>query len=180
MARPIKERGRWFLSNLPSDIGRCLEHTHDAIDLPAAGINSANDAVSYLRSHGRLYGGQPPKGAMVLWTSSTDGHAALSLGRSIFTRRYIIASTDVRGPRTVGRVPLGYIAQNWGHQYAGWSNWYGGEEYEVGVDMPLSNGDIDKIAKAVWEHQLENTSDVKKQKYKASWFLNNILDKLKK
>jgi hypothetical protein len=180
MARPIRKRKQWFLNHSPGGAGRCLEHTHDAIDLPPAGIPTANQAVAYLRENDKLYGGQPPVGAMVLWTSSTYGHAALSLGRNRLRNRWMIASTDVKGPNTVGVVPLGYIAQYWGHQYAGWSDWYAGETYEVGYNMPLSNEDIKKIAAEVWNHELENTTTPDKKKFKAEWFLNSILGKTKK
>ena len=181
MARPINERVKWFLSHRPYTSGRCLEHTHEAIDLPAAGIGSANEAVRYLRENGKLYQGNPPRGAMVLWTSSTFGHAALSCGKSRLTRRWMICSTDVNGPATVGRVPLSYITLNWGHQYAGWSDWYAGETYEVGRNMALSDRDIERIAKAVWEEKLDADPETDKQDNRpAKWLLGKIHQNTKK
>lgn len=181
MARPINQRSKWFLSHRPGAAGLCLQHTHNAIDLPPAGINSANDAVRYLRENNKLYGGMPPRGAMVLWTSSTYGHAALSLGKSRLTQRWMIASTDVHGPNTVGRVPLGYIAQYWGHQYAGWSDWYAGETYDVGRDMALSDRDIEKIARAVWELSLDADPETPNKESKpAKWLLGKIHQNTKK
>ena len=130
-ARTVQGRIAWFMGNNPPAVGQCLNHTWEAIRLPHGGIPDANAAVAYLRDNHKLYQGNPPRGAMVLWTSPTHGHAALSLGHSRL-RGWRICSTDVNGPATVGRVPLSYISVHWGHVYAGWSDWWGGETYPVG------------------------------------------------
>lgn len=185
MARDINARIKWFMTNLPGRAGRCLEHTHTAIDLPPAGMATANDAVSYLRSEGHLYQGNPPRGSMVLWTSPVSGHASLSLGlkrKRFWNKRvWMIASTDVKGPNTVGRVPLSYIAQEWGYTYAGWSDWYAGEFYEVGRKVALSDKDVNRIADAVWEKKLDaDPSTPAKEPKKAGWLLGKIHQNTKK
>src|SRR4249919_4176494 len=131
-ARTVHERIQWFLDHRPSAPGLCLHHTWEAIRLSGAGIPDSNAAVDYLRAHHKLYQGNPPRGAMVLWTSPTHGHTALSLGRNRITGHHRIASTDINYPTSVSRVNLNYIVQNWGHHYAGWTDWWDGETYDVG------------------------------------------------
>jgi hypothetical protein len=118
---------------------------------------------------------------MVLWTSSTYGHAALSLGKhTVYGWR--IASTDVKGPATVGKVALNYPVTNWGHVYAGWTDWWGGETYPVGKDdedMALTDKDIQKIADQVWKHQLEMPENSSKPTRAAGWLLTRVWDNVK-
>lgn len=127
MARSVKDRIEWFRTHKPAAVGLCLRHTWQATDIPAVGKPDANSALSYVREHGHLNADRnPPRGAWVFWSSSTHGHAALSLGK----RR--ILSTDVAGPATTGAVPLTYPETHWNHRYEGWSSWYG-------VEFPVRN-----------------------------------------
>jgi hypothetical protein len=94
-----------------------------------------------------------------------------------------IASVDVKGPQTTGVVSRDFPEREWGHTYEGWSRYYG-VEFAVGdeeEDMPLTDEEIEKIARAVWQHKLENTSGDQPQAkdQPAKWFLNRILDKVK-
>ena len=90
---------------------------------------------------------------------------------------------DVDGPASTGVVPLSYPVDTWGHTYQGWSRYYG-VEFAVGDeedDMPLTDQEIEKIARAVWQFQLENTTSEQpgENERPAKWFLNRILDKVK-
>lgn len=175
MARDVADRIHWFLTNHPSAVGQCLRHTWQATDLPPVGMPDANAGWAHVRANGQLHrDGQPPRGAWVWWASPTHGHVALSLGDGF------IASTDVRGPATVGRVPIDYPVNVWGHRYVGWSDWYGQTFQVQGDDMPLSKDDIDRIAAAVWAYELENTTTEPKGKRAAGWFLNRILEVVKR
>ena len=120
--RHPKARIKWFLSHRPPEVGLCLRHTWQATDIPAAGSASAAEAVAYIRDHGHLHEhSNAPKGAWVLWTGGSNGygHAALAMSRNR------IASTDVKGPATVGVVDESWPSNHWGLHYAGWSDWYG-------------------------------------------------------
>lgn len=176
MVRGPKERIDWFLSNSPEDEGRCLEHTWHATELPPVGCDDANHGVRVVKEAHEMRSGDPPRGAWVWWTSDTHGHAALSMGNGK------IASVDVKGPKTTGVVSINFPENEWGHTYQGWSRYYG-VEFAVGdeEDMPLTDEDIQKIAQAVWQHQLENTASDQPhpEKQPAKWFLNRILDKVK-
>lgn len=175
MSRSVNDRIHWFLTTKPPGVGMCLRHTWLATDLPYVGIPDANAGWAYVKGNGKLYpkDRKPPRGAWVWYASPTHGHVGISLGDGV------IASTDVNGPATTGRVQLSYPETVWGHRYVGWSDWFG-ESFTVGdEDMPLSDADINRIARAVWEHGLENTTTEPQQKRPAGWFLNSILDKVK-
>jgi hypothetical protein len=77
MARGVKARIRWFLANSPGRSGYCLGYCREALDVPATGVPSANAMIDVAREAGELHQGHPPVGALVLWHSSTYGHAAL-------------------------------------------------------------------------------------------------------
>ena len=49
-------------------------------------------------------------------------------------------------------------------------------------DMPLTQAEIDKIAKAVWSYKIKNTTTGSgtKTAHPAQWFLNSILSKVKR
>lgn len=175
--RDVEARLDWFRSHLPDNVGMCLRHTWESTDIPTVGMPDANAGVRHVDKAGELHterGSRPPRGAWVWWTSPTHGHVALSAGDSM------IWSTDVHGPRTVGKVHIDYPVNAWGHTYAGWSDWYG-VRFPVGEDeeMPLSNDDIDRIARAVWNHEIENTGTEASKKRPAKWFLNAILGRVK-
>ncbi len=177
MARKPNERIDWFLSNKPVKEGRCLEHTWNATAIPSVGCDDANAGVAVVKNAGEMRSGPPPRGAWCWWTSVDHGHAALSMGDGN------IASVDVAGPATTGVVPLSYPVEKWGHTYQGWSSFYG-VEFDVGDeddDVPLTDAEIEKIAKAVWQFQLENTSSDQPgdKERPAKWFLNRLLENVK-
>lgn len=180
MSRNPNERIDWFKSHLPDQVGMCLRHTWQATDIPVVGMPDANAGVAYVSGAGELTRkGPPPRGAWCWWTSPTHGHVALSAGEGM------IWSTDVHGPRTVGKVHMDYPVNQWGHTYAGWSDWYGvrfdvaGDKKEEDEDMALSKDDVQRIAEAVWAFELTNQTSKPEQVRPARWFLNAILDKVK-
>lgn len=158
--RGVEKRIDWFLEHNPSAVGMCLNHTWLATDIPPAGCADANACVDYVRKHGELRDSRKaPRGAWVLYRSSTYGHAALSLGDGK------IASTDVNGPATTGKVPLDYPMTHWGHSYAGWTDWYGVRfpVAEGGDDVPLTDDEIERIAKRVWNFAIAEGPDSKQE-----------------
>ena len=176
MPRRPNERIKWFLSNKPSDVGMCLNHTWNATDIPSVGCDDANEGIDVVKAAGEMRSGPPPRGAWCWWRSSTHGHAALSMGDGT------IASVDVNGPASTGVVSLSYPVNEWGHVYQGWSDFYG-VRFDVGdddADGPLTDEEVDQIARAIWQHELADTGRGSGPKARpATWFVNNILDKMK-
>lgn len=118
--RSVHDRIAYFRAHPPAAAGLCLRHTWQATDIPAVGMADANAGVELVKRAGYLHADRnPPRGAWVWWTSPTHGHVCLSLGGDR------ILSTDVNGPATTGTVDLSFPETQWGHTYAGWSNWYG-------------------------------------------------------
>ncbi len=134
MPRSPNDRIKWFLSNKPSDVGMCLNHTWIATDIPSANCADANAGVELVRAHKEMRSGPPPRGAWCWWTSSNHGHAALSVGNGK------IASVDVNGPQTTGVVSLSYPVDVWGHVYQGWSDFFG-VRFDVGGDEERRSAD---------------------------------------
>lgn len=155
MSRGVEERIDWFREHKPEKVGQCLNHTWLATDLPSAGCKNANEGWRFVADHGRMKRtGAPPRGAWAWWESDTYGHVALSLGNSL------ILSTDVNGPATVGVVPLRYIAEQWGHSYVGWSDWYV-EQFDVGKgeNMQMSDAEYKQLVKDVAAASAQATAD---------------------
>lgn len=157
--REVEERIDWFLApkNYPSRSGMCAQHTWHALGgsqsnpCPVAwGTPDANAVVNKLRAAGKLYTKDlmsPPRGAEVVWQYGSYGHAALSLGNGK------IATTDPSNGKPTGIEDITY-PKRWGAgnggRPTGWSDYYSGTTYSVGEDdMPLTDEDIEKIAKAV-------------------------------
>lgn len=145
MSRGVEERIDWFRQNKPERVGLCLNHTWLATSLPNGGCDNATEGAWYVASNGHMNrSSAPPRGSWVWWRNYPNGHVALSLGAGL------ILSTDVRGPATVGTVPLHYIADVWGHEYIGWSNWYV-ETFEIGVhnDMQMTEKEKEALVKDI-------------------------------
>jgi hypothetical protein len=130
--RGVEERIRWFDSHRPDAVGRCAEYTHESFGgLPLWHTPDANAVVRKAREAGVLHtSDNPPRGAIVLWTSPTHGHMCLSLGN----RRII--STDYPRARDTGEAPITMPRTKWGHSYAGWLDSYAGVTFRVGSDAP--------------------------------------------
>lgn len=174
MSRNVADRIHWFLTNHPGTAGMCLRHTWQATAVPYVGIPDANAGWAYVKVNGHLHTDRNiPRGAWVWYSSPSHGHVGIALGDGM------LASTDVHGPGTTGRVPDTWPEQIWGHTYQGWSDWYGETFTTEGDDMPLTKDDVDRIAKAVWLYELENETNDPKQRKPAGWFLNAILGKVK-
>ncbi len=89
----------------------------------------------------------PPRGCAVYWTGGSQGfgHITISLGDGK------VRSTDGCGPGYVATRDLGWFESNWGLRYAGWA-WDINEviiPHGKDDDMPLSDADLEKIAKRV-------------------------------
>jgi len=137
----------------------CAQHSWHALGgnknppcPPRWNCANANAIVDKERAAGKLRTNNldaPPRGALVLWKYGANGHAALSLGNGK------IATTDPTGKSGgVGIEPITY-PKKWGAanggRPTGWADYYAGVTFAVGEeeDMPLSDADIEKIAKAV-------------------------------
>jgi len=80
---------------------------------------------------------KPPKGFPVSWLhgSSDHGHRAISLGPDPQSGIYMIRSTDAPSRGVTSTVPLSWIEEHWGLEYAGWS------ETISGIKIPLMVSD---------------------------------------
>jgi hypothetical protein len=157
--RGVDERRRWFLTHSPGGVGWCARHTWRSLGgdkgcPPAWGAASANRVVAKLVAAGELRTNNLhniPKGAIVLWRYGSFGHMALSDGP-----RLIVTTDSSKGPATTGvesyRWPARWGAPNGGIP-TGWADYYNGVRFTVGEDedMPLTDEDIERIAKRVNE-----------------------------
>jgi hypothetical protein len=127
--RGIEERIIWFDSHRPAEVGMCAKYTWESFGgLPRWNTADANAVVAKARSAGVLHtDDDPPRGAIVLWTSRTHGHMALSLGG----RRII--STDYPNARDTGEASITMPREKWGHTWAGWLDTYAGVRFDVGT-----------------------------------------------
>jgi hypothetical protein len=135
--RGVEERLAWMRDNEPGDPGWCAKWTwyacggnQDPPNPPAWNCANANAVVDKARAAGVLHTDRnAPRGAIVLWTSDTHGHMALSKGPE---ENLDIMSTDPYGNwGTTGTMPQKWCEQNWGQKWAGWTTHY------AGVDLPM-------------------------------------------
>lgn len=148
----------WFLDpkNYPSQSGMCAQHSWHSIggdkgQPPAWGAPNANAVLQKVKDAGELQKGPAPRGAYVLWGYGSNGHAAISLGDKNNLGDGDIATTDPSNGKPTGIEPATY-PKRWGAKNGGtpdgWTTYYAGL-YWQGDDMPLSDSDIRRIAKAV-------------------------------
>jgi hypothetical protein len=94
----------------------------------------------------------PPKGAPVYYSGGNYGHAVIAVGNGQ------IRSTDCTSASDISEVGLDWPERAWGYQYLGWTGDINGVDLPLGGkdedDMPLSDEDLDKIAKRVWAHMI--------------------------
>jgi len=135
--RGVEQRLQWMVDNEPGDPGWCAKWTwyacggnQDPPNPPAWGCPNANAVVDKARAAGVLHTDRDaPRGAIVLWTSDTHGHMALSKGPE---HNLDIMSTDPYGNwGATGTMPQKWPEQNWGQKWAGWTSHY------AGVDLPM-------------------------------------------
>jgi hypothetical protein len=135
--RGVEERLQWMRDNEPGDPGWCAKWTWYACggnqnppNPPAWGCANANAVVDKARAAGVLHTDRDaPRGAIVLWTSETHGHMALSKGPE---ESLDIMSTDPYGNwGATGTMPQKWPEQNWGQKWSGWTTHY------AGVDLPM-------------------------------------------
>lgn len=124
--RGVEARLQWMVDNEPGEAGQCAYWTWmalgDGVDPARWSCPDANSVVEKTRDAGDLYTtGTPPRGAIVLYTSSTYGHMCLAKGDGD------IMSTDPYGDwGATGTMPQEWPVDNWGQKYAGWSQRYSG------------------------------------------------------
>ena len=100
--RGVEERLAWMRDNEPGEAGLCANWTWKACggnqnppNPPAWGTPDANAVVDKCKQAGVLHTDRnAPRGAIVLYTSDTHGHMALSKGEEY---NYDIHSTDPYG-----------------------------------------------------------------------------------
>jgi len=87
---------------------------------------------------------KPPKGFPVSWLhgSSDHGHRAISLGPDPQSGIYMIRSTDAPSRGVTSTVPLSWIEEHWGLEYAGWS------ETISGIKIPHRVKPVTRITEA--------------------------------
>lgn len=86
----------------------------------------------------------PPVGAPCYYRGGSYGHAV------VFAETQI-RSTDCQSTGRVSEVAIAWVEQSWGYEYLGWTGDINGVDLPLGQedDMPLSEDDIEKIAKRV-------------------------------
>jgi hypothetical protein len=101
----------------------------------------------------------PPKGAPCYYRGGQYGHAVISVGGGR------IRSTDCTSRSMVSEVALSWPETSWGYTYLGWTEDINGVRLPIGPDtgeteevddMPLTDAEIQKIAKAVWKYAITN------------------------
>ena len=144
--RGVEERLAWMRDHEPGEAGLCANWTwkacggnQDPPNPPAWGTPDANAVVDKCKAAGVLHTDrEAPRGAIVLWTSDTHGHMALSKGPDY---NYDIHSTDPYGNwGKTGTMPQKWCEQNWGQKWAGWTTHY------AGVDLPMGTETGDTVS----------------------------------
>lgn len=101
----------------------------------------------------------PPKGAPCYYRGGQYGHAVICVGNGN------IRSTDCTYGGDISEVDIGWPERAWGYEYLGWTEDLNGVDLPLGgssgedEDMPLTEDEIQRIAKAVWAHMVPNYDD---------------------
>lgn len=158
--RGVDERIRWFLDHTPSGPGMCAQHSWHSLggdngSVPAWGCSDANEVYDKVKKAGRYWTSPPPRGALVLYRYGNNGHAAIehTAGARIATTN---PDPDNPAGTATGVEDNDYPAK-WGASKGSaiWTDTYNGVRFPVGDeedDMALSDEDIEKIARAVWQY----------------------------
>ncbi len=135
------------------DVGMCLQFVRG----PTWGIGSlygsaidAWDAAKYRHPGDR----NPPIGAPCFYAGGSYGHIVIATGDPGRMR-----STDCTTSTRVNDAALSWPETAWGDTYLGWTEDLNGVRLPVGDDMPLTDADVDKIAKAVWKYATTSALD---------------------
>lgn len=140
----------------------CLRASRMSWALPGGWSDAAAWWASCPAEHRRPWSNNPPAGAPVFWRTSTPhDHIAISDGRGN------VLGTDLPTRDQIGSVPIGEVRRRWGATEVGWAVWLNGSVLPINEgstprpptneeDMPITNDEIDRIARAVWELQLRN------------------------
>lgn len=139
------------------DQGMCQKYVRDQCWRVPSLYGSAIDAwngAEYKHPGDRT----PPKGAPVYYRGGQYGHAVLSVGGGR------IRSTDCTTASHVGEVDVSWVENHWGYAYLGWTEDINGVHVMRGHleeedDMPLTDDDLEKIAKRVWGFLIETRGD---------------------
>lgn len=134
--RGVEDRLQWMVDHEPGEAGMCANWTWQAMggdygNPPRWGAEDANEVVEKVRAAGGLFTSrEAPRGAFVLYTSSTHGHMCLSKG---YQHGYDIMTTDPDGRwGTTGTWTQQGPIDDWGQKWAGWAIRYNG------VLLPMS------------------------------------------
>lgn len=128
-------------------------------DVDGDGAADAEDGWKAEPANGKhLKDRKPPLGFPVSWLrgSRDNGHRAISLGFSAEFNEYAIRSTDAPTARVTSTVPLSWIEDNWGLEYAGWS------ETISGILIPHAEKSVTRVTEA--RQLLRQARDLAKQK----------------
>lgn len=162
--RGVESRIRYFLEHPPGKAGMCARTCWQALggdrgNPPAWGAPDANSVYDKVIRSGRYFRTWPaPRGALIVWKYGAHGHTALAAGGSQ------IYTTDPTGrPGGTGVEPIGY-PHKWGASSSArlWTDQYNGVRFPVGTeeeDMPLSDEDVRRIARAVWMYEAPQNAE---------------------
>jgi cell wall-associated NlpC family hydrolase len=118
--RSVEARIKWMFDKpYPERRGLCANWVWKACRIPLTNSPDARAAYDKAKRAGYINtNDNPPRGAIVWWTGGSHGHGhvAISLGN----RRIVTTDAYSKGVKT-GEHSLGWVHQEWGLKYAGWS-----------------------------------------------------------
>ncbi len=136
--------------------GMCLHSVAWCYGFTSSGVYDASSFWRGMPSALKtLGGGDPPTGAIALWTggSAGHGHAAVVVGANR-AGTPMVASTDIRRAGRIDVVPLREVSSRWGLPYEGWSVPY----FQFGtVDSRPAPG----VYGSKWEHGIVRVAELR-------------------
>jgi hypothetical protein len=96
-----------------------------------SGYVSAISHWGFVPSAYKHSGYTAPPGAFHFWSIGQYGHVAINVGNGL------IASNDIKRWGYIDVVPVGYISQQWGARYLGWTNPYLKAAWGVNNNKPV-------------------------------------------
>lgn len=142
--RGVEARIQWNIDNEPGEAGQCARWTwyacggnQDPPNPPKWGCPDANAVIDKARAAGVLFTGDDiPRGAWVLYSSSTYGHACLSKG--IRGGKGDIHTVDPYNDwGATGTADFRFPIDSWGHRYEGWLIRYAGQLLPMSEPGPV-------------------------------------------
>lgn len=129
--------------------GYCLKYVRSPCWEVASLYGSAIEAWNGAR-HKHPGDRNPPVGAPCFYRGGQYGHVVISVGGGR------VRSTDCTSSTQVNDAALSWTETAWGYTYLGWTDDLNGVTLPIegDDDMALTQDDLNKIAKAVWEFGL--------------------------